>query len=69
MKKAAIIIDDYKLPAFERILGDAGIPFEESAGITVNTLTLTIKGKSMKQLLEWKPIIATANEEGRKLKS
>lgn len=68
MKQAAVVIDDYKLPAFEKILGDAGIPFEKCPGVTDNTLTLKIKGESMAQLLSWQGIIKHANEEGRKLK-
>jgi len=42
MPKAAIAIDDWKLPIFERHLTVAGYEWEQYPGLTENTLTLTV---------------------------
>jgi len=42
MQKAAIVIDVWKLPVFERHLAAAGYEFEQRPGLTGKTLTLTL---------------------------
>jgi len=40
--KAAIAIDDWKLPIFDRHLSVAGYVFERGPGVTDDTLLLTV---------------------------
>lgn len=65
MRKAAIAIDGWKLPIFKQHLADAGYTFEQSPGLTENTLTLTVITASVKEL---EIIVRAANNESRKRK-
>ena len=48
--KAAIVIDDWKLPIFERHLAQAGYAYEKGPGLTANTLLLTVKTENVEAL-------------------
>lgn len=63
MLKAAIAIDDWKLPIFERHLSDAGYKFERVPGLTNNTLILSVMTLSVKEL---EVVVRAANTEARK---
>lgn len=60
MLKAAVVIDDWKLPIFRRHLIDAGYSFTEGPGVTADTLTLMVMTNSV---LDLKPVIQAANGE------
>lgn len=60
MKKAGVVIDDWKLPIFKRHLDMAGFAYTEHPGITEGTLTLRVEYKWVGEL---KPIIKAANTE------
>jgi hypothetical protein len=63
MKKAAIVIDSYKLPVFEKRLRESGIEYDTEPGVTPNTLSLWIKANTMAELLQWRDLIAGINRE------
>ncbi len=60
MKKAAVCIDDWKLPIFKRHLDAAGYTYKECPGITSGTLTLKVNYEWVHEL---KPIIEAAQKE------
>jgi len=60
MPKAAIAIDDWKLPIFKRHLTEAGYSFGQHPGLTDNTLTLVVHTKSIKDL---EVVVRKANTE------
>lgn len=60
MKKAAIAVDHWKLPIFERHLTEAGYVYERGEGFTEGTLTLYVQTTDLK-LLE--KVVRTANAE------
>ena len=43
MKKAAIVIDRWKLKIFKKVLDDAGYKYTVSAGVGVNTASLFVE--------------------------
>ena len=47
MPIAAVIIDDWKLPTFKRILTDAGYKFTEHDGVFPNTVCLKVEATNM----------------------
>lgn len=63
MLKAAVCIDDWKLPIFRRHLTGAGYSFTEHPGVTEDTLTLTVMTNSV---LELKPVVEAANAEAKR---
>lgn len=63
MLKAAICIDDWKLPVFERHLAKAGYTFKQGPGVTDDTLMLTVNTLSLKELGE---VVKAANNEARR---
>ena len=65
MPKAAIAIDDWKLPIFERHLAGAGYEFEQHPGLTGNTLTLTVTTPCLNAL---EVVVRAANTEAQKRK-
>jgi hypothetical protein len=65
MPKAAIAIDDWKLPIFERHLVGAGYEFEQHPGLTSDTLTLTVVTPSVEEL---EVVVRAANTEAQKRK-
>jgi hypothetical protein len=60
MKTAAVIIDKWKLPIFDKHLEDAGYTYTTGASITPNTLTLHV---NYEWVAELQPIIQAANDE------
>lgn len=63
MLKAAIAIDDWKLPIFERHLSKAGYTFEQLPGVTGDSLFLMVNSLSFKDL---EKVVRAANTEARK---
>lgn len=63
MLKAAIAIDDWKMPIFERHLSGAGYVFKKGAGLTSGTLILTVETLSVKEL---EVVVRAANTEAKK---
>jgi hypothetical protein len=66
MKTAMVVLDEYKLPFFEKKLKEAGIEFTIKGEVVKGSIGLQITGESMAQLLEWRPIIETINREATK---
>lgn len=60
MKKAAIAIDEWKLPIFKRHLSQAGYAFEQCTGLTDGTLILTVKTENLEALAV---VVKAANTE------
>lgn len=60
MKKAAVAIDDWKLPTFKKHLEDAGYSYTEHHGVTKDTLLLQVQYEWVADL---QPIIEAANAE------
>ncbi len=60
MKRAAILIDDWKLPVFKRRLEEAGVTFEQHPGLSPTTLTLRVMCVDPYVL---KSVIVAANNE------
>ncbi len=50
MKKVGIVIEDWKLPAFKRVLGENGIIFDKHKGPTEDCYTLTVFTDHVKHL-------------------
>ena len=65
MKKAAVVLDDYKLPVFERILKEEGYEYTNVGKWPKGCITLKVLTRTVAELV---PIIKRCNEEGRKLK-
>jgi hypothetical protein len=60
--KAAIAIDDWKLPIFERHLSRAGYAYEKGDGLTPDTLHLYVVTDNMVAL---HGVVRAANDEAR----
>lgn len=58
--KAAVCIDDWKLPIFERHLSNSGYSFEQHPGLTDDTLTLAVTTDDAKAL---EKVVRAANTE------
>lgn len=58
--KAAIVIDDWKLPIFERRLVHAGYSYMKHPGVTNDTLTLSVITDDVKALAK---VVRAANAE------
>lgn len=65
MKKAAVLIDSWKLPTFKKHLDAAGYTYTEGEGVTSNTLTLMV---NFEWVAELQPIVQAANDECAKQK-
>jgi len=65
MPKAAIAIDDWKLPIFERHLAGGGYQYEQHPGLTDDTLTLTVTTDCLQDL---EVVVRAANNEARRRK-
>jgi len=61
--KAAIAIDDWKLPIFERHLRQAGYQFRNAGSITAGTLVLRVETANAVALGE---VVKAANTEAAK---
>lgn len=64
-KKAAVVLDDWKLPIFKKHLDAAGYKYEESGPFTDGTLTLKVHFEWVHEL---QPIIEAAQRECAKVK-
>jgi len=60
MKKAAIVIDDWKLPIFKRILEEEGYQFTQHNGPVDGCITLDVRTESIAKL---KPVVERMNAE------
>lgn len=60
MRKAAIAIDEWKLPIFERHLKQAGYAFENAGHLTAETLVLKVNTTNLAALGE---VVKAANNE------
>lgn len=58
--KAAIAIDDWKLPIFERHLNQSGYTFENAGPFTAGTLLLKVSTDNPEALVE---VVKAANTE------
>ncbi len=65
MQKAGIILDDWKLPIFEKALDDAGFEYEQSPGITEGTLLITVETDDLHAL---GLVVQKTNDEAAKSK-
>jgi hypothetical protein len=66
MKKAAVGLDDWKLPIFKRHLDAAGYKYEEPVPFTDGTLILKVHYEWVHEL---QPIIEAAQRECAELRS
>ena len=62
MKTAAVAIDGWKLPIFQKHLDAAGYSYTVGPGVTHDTLIISVKYEWVREL---KPIIEAANAECR----
>ena len=62
--KAAIVLDDWKLPIFKRHLNDAGFEYTQFSGPTQGCITLTVITEDAARLGE---VVRTANIEAKKI--
>ena len=60
MKKAAIVIDDWKLSIFKKTLDSEGYEYKEIKGPGPNCITLTVKTDNIAKL---RPIVEKMNRE------
>jgi hypothetical protein len=60
MKKAAIAIDEWKLPIFERRLQHAGYSWTNAGHLTTGTLVLTVETTNLEAL---GVVVKAANDE------
>lgn len=60
MPKAAVAIDNWKLPIFERHLQQAGYSFERTDGLTEDAMILTVTTENLVALGE---VVKAANTE------
>lgn len=63
MQKAAIVIDLWKLPIFERHLSQAGYAYESRPGISAETWLMTVKTTNLEAL---GVVVNAANTEAAK---
>ncbi len=61
--KAAVMIDDWKLPIFERHLSQAGYVYQKGPGLTAGTLSLYVQTQDVVPL---GVVVRAANEEARR---
>ncbi len=60
MKKAAIVIDDWKLPIFKKTLDSEGYEYSERRGPAKGCITLSVETDSIAKL---QPIVERMNYE------
>lgn len=63
MAKAVIVIDNWKLPIFERHLSQAGYAYKWTPGFTDDTGVLTVEMDRLTQAATLQPIVKAANDE------
>lgn len=59
-KKAAVALDTWKLPIFERHLRTAGYTWEHAGALTDDSLVLTVKTTNLQALAQ---VVLKANQE------
>ena len=62
-KIAGVVVDNYKLPVFRRIITEAGYKFTEHVGVTHDTTTIKVEYDFVYKL---QPFIEKANKEATK---
>lgn len=62
MKKAGVVIDDWKLPVFKKHLDAAGYSYTDQPGPITGTRVLTVQFEWVHKL---KPVVDAANKECR----
>ena len=62
MKTAGIVIDDWKLPIFQRHLDAAGFAYTQHPGLTTGTLLLKVTTDWISTL---QPIVEAAQQEAQ----
>jgi hypothetical protein len=62
--RAAIAIDDWKLPIFERRLSQAGYAYEKGDGLTAGTLNLYV---TTDNLIALETVVRAANTEAARV--
>lgn len=65
MKKAAIVLDRWKLPLFKKRLSEAGYAYTEVPGPHPDTVILKVQTESIAQL---QPVVEKMNDEARRSK-
>ena len=63
MKKAAIVLDDWKLSIFKKTLDNEGYEYTEVKGPTSKLITLQVKTDSISKL---KPVVERMNAEAQR---
>ncbi|MBL4755831.1 MAG: hypothetical protein JKY52_19835 [Flavobacteriales bacterium] len=66
MKKAAVVIDEWKLSIFTKILDNAGFKYEQFKGPTLDCITLKVQTETIAKL---QPFVAKANAKAAKSKA
>lgn len=66
--RAAIAIDDWKLPIFEKHLSEAGFTYTQSKGLTKKTLMLYVESADLAAMAELEKVVRTANAAADKSK-
>lgn len=65
MRTAAIAIDAWKLPIFQRVLREAGYTWEQHPGLTIDMLLLKVSTDNMQALAQ---AVLKANQEAGRTK-
>jgi len=65
--KAAIVLDDWKLSIFTQALDDAGFAYEQSPGVTSDTVTLSVSHEPA-QLAQLSNVVWSAQADAAKSK-
>jgi hypothetical protein len=68
MPKAGIVIDNWKLPIFERHLTKAGYAYKWTPGFTEDTGVLTVELTRPTEAATLHPIVKAANDEAARTK-
>ena len=63
--KAAIALDDWKLPTFRKILAEAGYDYTDAGGLTADTTVLTVETDD---ILKLKKVLERCQRECRSIK-
>lgn len=63
MKTAAVVIDRWKLPVFQKHLDATGYEYEQQSGTILGTVILQVKYEWVAKL---QPVIEAANKECKK---
>lgn len=64
--KAAVMIDDWKLPIFTEILDEGGFEYDQHPGLTSETITLIVQTKTVAKL---QPFVERANAKVQSIRN